>query len=158
MDRQAEHLELRCPNCRWSEFCGRMEMANWLRKARKLTARSRMETEVMIEVFRATAASLACPSCGQVGLAAVSADAPFDWPELKRCGVCSQPIGQERLEAVPDATLCAACQRNEEQGRPPSVTDYCPRCGAPMMLRPSRTAGVTRYVPTCTGNPPCRGD
>lgn len=151
-----EPLELRCPACNWSESCGRMEMVKWLRKARKLTSRSKMETEIMVQVFSAAVAGFLCPGCGQRGLAIGAAEDRSDWPEGKLCGVCRRPIPKERLEVIPDANLCAACQDDEDQGRPPSVTDYCPRCGAPMTLRPSRTAGVVRYVPTCTAVPPCR--
>jgi RNA polymerase-binding protein DksA len=32
------------------------------------------------------------------------------------CESCGQPIGEERLEAVPWATLCIDCKRKEEQG------------------------------------------
>lgn len=29
--------------------------------------------------------------------------------ELGRCGACGDPIGAERLDALPDATRCIAC-------------------------------------------------
>ncbi len=32
------------------------------------------------------------------------------------CESCGQPIGEERLEAMPWATLCIECKRKEEQG------------------------------------------
>jgi len=51
---------------------------------------------------------------------------------------------------------CLACSWAEESGQAPAAVEFCPRCGAPMELRPSKSAGVTRYVMTCTANPPCR--
>jgi DnaK suppressor protein len=32
------------------------------------------------------------------------------------CARCGKPIGEERLEAMPYATLCIACKRIEERG------------------------------------------
>lgn len=32
------------------------------------------------------------------------------------CSRCGQPIAEERLEAMPYATLCIACKRAEERG------------------------------------------
>jgi predicted RNA-binding Zn-ribbon protein involved in translation (DUF1610 family) len=111
----------------------------------------------MYEVFRATADKFACPECRHVGLSAAPApDDGTDWPDARDCASCGKPISQERLEAVPGATLCAACQRDEELGRARTEIEYCPRCGAPMELRLSRAGGLTRYVLACTASPPCR--
>lgn len=152
-----EYFELRCRRCSWCQVCGPEEVVGWLRKARKLRAGGAPEWEILVEVFLAAAPRLVCPECGAEGLSAGPApDDAGDWPELKTCASCSAPIEEERLRAVPGATLCAACQRDEELGRGCRETDYCPRCGAPMELRPSRSGGVTRYVLACTANPPCR--
>lgn len=35
-----------------------------------------------------------------------------------RCAECAQPINPERLEALPYATLCIDCQRQQEQAWP----------------------------------------
>ncbi len=111
----------------------------------------------MHEVLRATAGRLACPECGKVGLAAaLAADDTADWPGPRPCAACGQPISEERLRVLPSATLCAACQREEELGHPKTETEHCPRCGAPMKLRPAKTGAVTRYVLSCTADPPCR--
>jgi DnaK suppressor protein len=32
------------------------------------------------------------------------------------CGSCSQPIAEERLEALPWTTRCIDCKRREERG------------------------------------------
>ena len=63
---------------------------------------------------------------------------------------------RERLELLPDTTFCAACQRKAERGETTTETEYCPKCGAPMAVRLSRAAGLTRYVLVCTAQPPCR--
>jgi hypothetical protein len=111
----------------------------------------------MHEVLRAAAGRLACPACGKVGLVAEPApDDQPDWPGPRPCAACGKPISQKRQRAVPGATLCTACQQDEELGRAKTETDYCPRCGAPMKLRPCKTGGITRYVLTCTAEPPCR--
>ncbi len=157
MSSQSQYLELRCPECSWAEVCGPEAVTRWLRGAKKLRAGHAPEIEILYEVFRATAGQLACPKCGKKGLAAgPAAEDEADWPGSRPCPSCGKPIPQERLEAVPDATLCAACRRDEERGRRPTEVDYCPRCGAPMELRLTKSGGITRYVLTCTAVPPCR--
>ena len=151
------YVELRCPRCAWAEVCGPGEVARWLRQARKLRAQSEPEWEILYELLRATSAQLACPECGTRGLAV--GPAPEDltaWPGDVVCKACGKSISRERLEAVPGAALCAGCQRAEETGRPNVEVEYCPKCGAPMELRPKRSGGITRYVMTCTADPPCR--
>ena len=153
---QRSYVELRCPRCPWTEVCGPKDVVRWLRTARKLRAAGQPEWEVLCELLQSAAGQLPCPGCGAVGLVVGPARDDADWPELRRCAACGKTIDGERLEAVPDATLCAACQRAEESGRPQEEIEYCPKCGAPMELRPTRGAGVTRYVMACTAVPPCR--
>lgn len=131
-------------------------MTDWLRQVGKVRPGREPEAEILFEVFRGSAGQFACPDCGQVGLVVSEATGDFDWPEARACQGCGQPIPAERLEALPDAEYCARCQEALEQGRPVGPTEYCPRCGAPMAMRLSRTAGVTRYVMVCTHSPPCR--
>jgi hypothetical protein len=151
------YLELRCRACSWRDLCGPEAVAAWLRKAKKLRAGRQPEQEILYEVFCATAGQLACPKCGAVGLVASPApDDRADWPEARLCESCSKPIPKERLQALPGATRCAACQRDEEVGRASGEAEYCPRCGALMELRLSRSGGLTRYAMACTANPPCR--
>ncbi|MHB1038452.1 MAG: TraR/DksA family transcriptional regulator [Pirellulales bacterium] len=151
------YLELRCRACSWSEACGPDAMIRWLVKAKKVRPGRAPEPEILVEVFRATAGQLACPQCGEMGLEVGQAvEDEVDWPSARSCAACAKPIPPERLAVVPNATLCAACQRDEEQGRAKVEVEYCPRCGSPMELRQSRATGVTRYVLACTGNPPCR--
>jgi len=156
MAREPEYVELRCPACSWAEVCGPTGVTEWLRRARKLRARDLPEWEIMVEVLLAAGAKLECPGCGATGLAVGPADEADDWPETATCESCGKPIPVERLAALPGARRCAACQRAEETGRAPAAAEFCPRCGAPMELRLSKTVGVTRYLMTCTANPPCR--
>jgi hypothetical protein len=153
---EREYIELRCSECSWAEVCGPTGVGEWLRRARKLRAGELPEWEIMVEVLRAAAAKLVCPDCGATGLVALPADEGAGWPRAANCEVCGSLIPAERLAALPGATRCAACQRAEEAGRTPAATEFCPRCGAAMELKPSKSAGVTRYVMTCTANPPCR--
>ena len=155
MNHDRTYLELRCPGCSWSEVCGPAEIAQWLLRAGKLRRGSDPEWEIMVEVLRATAPKLACPECGRAGLCLGPARDDADWPETL-CEACSRPIERERLELLPDTTFCAACQRKAERGETTTETEYCPKCGAPMAVKPSKSAGLTRYVMVCTGDPPCR--
>ena len=157
MSHSPTYVELRCRRCRWSEVCGPGEVARWLRQARKLRSASKPEPVILHELLRAAAGQLVCPECGTSGLAV--GPAPEDltaWPGDVVCKACGKSIPPERLKAVPGATLCAACQRAEETGRANCEIEYCPKCGAPMELRPKRSGGLTRYVMTCTADPPCR--
>jgi predicted RNA-binding Zn-ribbon protein involved in translation (DUF1610 family) len=149
-------LELHCRACSSSEVLSEGRMAARLRELRKLRARSNPGPEIVAELFKAAAAEMTCPACGATGLvAAPPAEEQFDWPEPRRCEACDGTIEPERLELLPDTALCAACQRQLEQGTTPGATEYCPRCGAPMVLRLSR-GGVARYRMACTSDPPCR--
>ncbi|NQU24368.1 MAG: TraR/DksA C4-type zinc finger protein [Candidatus Nealsonbacteria bacterium] len=157
MNHDTRYLELRYGACSWSEVCGITQMAGWLRKAGKLRADKQIEPDLMIEVLSATAGQLTCPQCERLGLtAAAPPDDADDWPEARACEACSRPIDPQRLEAVADATLCAACQRKDELGQLETETEYCPKCGSVMQLQPGKSRGITRYVYVCTGNPPCR--
>lgn len=157
MNGPTAYLELRCPRCSWSELCGTEGMARWLAKARKLRPGREPDAEILAELFRVAAPGLACPACGETGLAAgLPEEDRFDWPGGRNCEACKKAIPRERLEALPEAVLCAACQRDEELGRGKTEPDYCPRCGSPMELRLSRAGGITRYALACTAQPPCR--
>ena len=150
------HLELRCPACAWREVCGPHTVAAWLRKAGKLRANRVLEPAVLYEVFYAAAGQLTCPKCGKVGLGVGSAAEDLsEWPGARLCECCGKPIPRERVEAIPNTTRCAACQRDDESGRPRERIEYCPRCGAPMEIRVVESGGRTRYVLGCSGNPPC---
>jgi len=156
MSQPNPHYELRCPQCSWTEVCGTEGMIRGLLTIGKIRHGREPDLEILIELFQAMVGQMACPECGAKGLAVAPVDDEADWPDERPCAVCGRLISAERLEALPNATLCAACQRAEEEGRAPVEQEYCPRCGSPMTLRPTTTGGVTRYKLVCTGNPPCR--
>lgn len=148
---------VRCPKCGHSELVLVGTAADWLRKAGMLRRTSRPSPAELAELLPVAAGQVACPQCGSKGLSVAAWDqetTSSDWPEARRCEGCGGAIEPERLELMPDAKQCSACQRKSE--RPGAAVDgeYCPRCGSPMTLRAS-TAGVTRYRLTCT-NSRCR--
>jgi len=156
MSPRGPYWERRCPACAWNEVYGTEGMIRALAAAGKIRPGREPEVEILLELFRVFAEQQPCPQCGATGLTLRDAADDVDWPEARACAACRRPIAAERLAALPQATLCAACQRDEELGRAPAEVDYCPRCGAPMELRPSRSAGITRYELVCTSVPPCR--
>ena len=157
---EPRRIDLSCPDCHWRQACGPQGTADWLRKAGMLKRNREPSADELAELLLAAAVRLPCPECGHDGLLARdAADEAEDWPDARPCQDCGRPISAERLEALPRATLCAACQRGEERGDP-SVSeeaDYCPRCGSPMTVRKSGGTGITRYVAVCSDFPRCRG-
>jgi hypothetical protein len=132
-------------------------MAHWLQQAGKIRAGRKPEPDILAELFRSSAGQFTCPECGHIGLmVALDEEDNGDWPGPRPCSDCGRPIPAERLEAVPGTTLCSACQQRDESGGPPAQVEYCPKCGAPMELRLTRTPGISRYVMACTASPPCR--
>jgi hypothetical protein len=130
-------------------------MIDWLHRARRVRRDVEPDPDILAELFRVSAASFRCPQCGATGLVIGAAPADDDeaWGMARKCDSCCQPIAPERLEALPDARLCAACQAGDERGQPPGPVEYCARCGSVMVVRPSRGPGVTRYTLVC---PDCR--
>ncbi|NUQ64024.1 MAG: TraR/DksA C4-type zinc finger protein [Pirellulales bacterium] len=155
MNEDIEYLELSCPDCSWSEVCGPAGVARWLRAAKKVRTGREPQYDIMVALLLGTAGQLTCPRCGRTGLAAGPPRDDVLWADNTTCQSCSRPIPRERLEAVPGTRLCAACRQAEESGGAGEV-EYCPRCGSPMELRLSRSAGISRYVMECTASPPCR--
>lgn len=156
MSSERDDYDLRCPACGWSGQCAPEEMARWLVQAGKLRSKGWPEREVLVELFRTSASAFVCPECRHQGMIAAPAAEDLDWPGPVYCASCRRPIPRERLEAIPGTKLCAACQGAEESGHGRVETEYCPRCGAPMALRPTRGGGLTRYRMACTATPPCR--
>jgi hypothetical protein len=105
---------------------------------------------------------MTCPLCKEKKLTAnPSADDAIDataddWQAAVLCEVCREAIAPERLEAIPGAKQCAACQGRTEAGQQVDEPDFCPNCGALVEVRVSRGGGITRYKRVCTGEPPCR--
>jgi hypothetical protein len=150
--------ELNCDNCGWRTVCGADDAAARLRLIGVLRREPGPDEDVLAALFVEAAPRMACPICKEKRLAAAQADdvEGDDWQAAVLCEVCRQPIPPERLDAVPEAKRCAACQGLAEAGRLAEEPEYCPNCGAIIEVRVSRGAGITRYKRVCTGNPPCR--
>ena len=172
---------LSCESCSWRSVCSQDATIQRIRSVGMLRRQAEPDDELIAELLPLAAAKMACPACSAIGLRIGETDgnnaqdhdaqAHDDWPrdqgsrdqwpsdqwnDAVVCEVCRQPIPPERVEAVPDATRCAACQTEAEAGREPEEPDYCPRCGSLMVLRVGNAGGVTRYKLFCTGSPPCR--
>lgn len=150
--------ELTCRDCGWRTVCGEAEIARRLRKLGAFRRAPRPPEELVREVLASRSDELRCDQCRSANLA-VTLDAASDddgeWDQVVVCEVCRKPIPRERLEVVPGARRCAACQSAADVGALAAESEYCPKCGSLMELRVSRS-GVTRYKMVCTGNPPCR--
>jgi ribonuclease HI len=77
------------------------------------------------------------------------------------CPDCGQTIPAERLEAVPGATLCVACQRDKEIEPAVERTPECPRCAqkgikAPLVWRTARAPARSGYFLGCSRYPACQ--
>jgi hypothetical protein len=150
---------LDCPACHWRTICGEAEIVRRLRTVGAFRRAPLPPEEIIAEVLRSHGPKLPCDRCGQPGLRiGPGADASDggEWEQVVVCEICRQPLPPERLEFVPHATRCTACQDATDRGATFIQPDYCPKCGAVLELRVSRAGGVTRYKLWCTGNPPCR--
>ncbi len=148
-----EMMELTCPGCSWNETCGGEDMLDWLRRVGMLRRAKDPGYALVRELFVSSAGRFSCPECGRAGLAVEIAspeEADDDWGEGRLCGACQKPIPPERLEIFPDAEYCAACQDAASDADASEEPEFCPKCGAMMTLRTSRSGGITRYVMACT--------
>lgn len=152
-------VELTCPGCHWRTLCGDEEIARRLRQLGLFRRAPDPPEELILELLKSHGARLACDHCRQQGLV-VDQDAAGrdddDWQTAVVCEVCRKAIPDERLQALPDAQRCVACQDAEDRGATAVEPDYCPKCGSLLELRVARGSGVTRYKLACTGQPPCR--
>ena len=82
---------------------------------------------------------------------------------VTKCEACGVPIHPERLEAIPEATVCVECQRNRETApkdwRRPQGVD-CPRCAhrgirSPLVWRNARDPNIPGYFLGCSSYPRC---
>lgn len=150
--------ELRCAACGWVECCGPPAILRWLQSAGLLRRNKSADVAEQVELLRVTAPRLTCPTCGHTGLELTEhTDDDRDWPGTRRCADCNRPIDPERVDALPNATLCAACQGKEDREGGAGPVEYCPRCGSPMIVRRGGGTGITRYEQVCSDWPRCRG-
>ncbi len=140
-------FDLTCPECDWSQLCDIAAMRQWLTRAGMLRRATDPDASLVVELFRTAHGKLLCQQCN----AAVYIEEAIDkdnWSDERDCEGCGRPIPAARLEAIPTATLCAACQGKVDRGEPIGEAEYCERCGGIMVLRKTG-AGVTRYVLRC---------
>ncbi len=104
------------------------------------------EAALVVELFRQSREDFECPECDAVLL--IEVPAQDDWPAARKCDGCGQPIPSARIEALPAATMCAACQEKTERGEAVGEAEYCPHCGGILVMRKA-AAGITRYVMRC---------
>ncbi|HYO25360.1 MAG TPA: TraR/DksA C4-type zinc finger protein [Lacipirellulaceae bacterium] len=151
-------IQLQCDACGWWTLCGEPEIVRRLRAVGHFRRASDPPEEIVREVLRTDGRRLACDRCRATGLRLADGAEPdaAQWDQVVMCEVCRQPIPPERLEVLPWAKRCAACQGQTDRGATFAEPDYCPRCGSLVEVRVSRAGGVTRYKLWCTGNPPCR--
>jgi hypothetical protein len=141
--------------CGTSDAVARLRLIGLLRRDKD------PHDDVVAALLVEAAPRMKCPLCKEKKLAArpsgeEAGEFADDWQAAVLCEVCREPIDPERLEAIPGAKRCAACQGKSETGQLAEEPDYCPNCGALVELRVSRGDGITRYKRVCTGEPPCR--
>lgn len=150
-------LLLRCTACNWSQALDEPGLVRWLAGHGQLRERTDTKGAMLRELALALVPGHACPRCAHVGLSAQLEDTDaLDWPTARRCEGCGGLIGELRLEVFPDARMCKPCQEQLDCGESPSTGEFCPRCGAAMIVRPSRGRGIRRYVLECSARPACR--
>lgn len=82
----------------------------------------------------------------------------------RECAICGKAIAAERLEAVPDATLCVECQGADEKGAPIPESysgESCPRCAklgmdAALVWRRARDPSIPGEFLGCSRYPACQ--
>lgn len=151
-------LDLHCPVCDWREVCGREELQAHLLRVGMLKRSAVPEEDVLLELIKAAKERLTCPECGQRGLdLEPPAEEQVDWEPTVYCEVCGDLIPRERLEAFPNARVCAECQARKEAGAPAKDRKFCPRCGQPMEYRKvTQEDGRPRFILACKSYPDCR--
>ncbi|MEM8866226.1 MAG: TraR/DksA C4-type zinc finger protein [Planctomycetota bacterium] len=162
---------LHCAECGWRTVAGAADLAARLRLVGQLRRDKDPSDELIAELLPSAAKRMTCPLCKSIGLRvgdptagdefddefSDAAESPGDWQAAVLCEVCREPIDPERLEFVPDAKRCVACQGKAEAGAlEEDEPEFCPKCGSLVELRVSRGSGLTRYKRFCTGIPPCR--
>ena len=148
--------KLQCRSCSWQTTSGRDDLISRLRLVGLLRRDKEPEKEIILALLEDAAARMTCPSCKSIGLSVSEADEEDwdDWQAAVLCIHCRKPIPPERVEALPGVKTCVECQGMEETGTLPEEPDFCPRCGALVELRVSRSGGITRYKRFCTSG--CR--
>ncbi|WP_146397309.1 TraR/DksA C4-type zinc finger protein [Pseudobythopirellula maris] len=151
--------ELSCKACGWRTVCGLPDLISRLRLVGVLRRAAEPAAGLVAELLPDAVGRMTCPRCKEIGLTAAEVepdDDADDWLAAVLCERCRKPIPPERLEALPGAKRCVACQgESEAPGDDDALEpDFCPKCGALVELRVSRGGGLTRYRQFCTAG--CR--
>ena len=151
--------KLGCLSCGWEkkmDSAGRLKFLQRKGHARKIRD---PHNALLPELFRALVDDLKCEECksGRVTLSetviniAPEEDDDELWGGPRRCKQCNAVIGKERLEALPEATICIACATASVCASKcdDATNEYCPSCGAQMIFAVSSNRGNT-YSMRCT--------
>jgi hypothetical protein len=155
MTRGPERLRISCPHCSAEERVDRAELAARLRRLGMLKRDDERDVRYLLQLAKGSRAGIECSTCGSGGVKVDLAEAADEWDGPRRaCAACGAAIPPERLQLLPDAELCAACQQRIDGGQSPDQhDDFCPRCGTRMTVRPRRGRGIAGYEMIC---PACR--
>lgn len=146
------YFQLVCPECSNQKVLSVTEMHSALIALGKMKRQQAPDLEILLEVFRTTPDTAACPDCGLSPreISAVTDD--FDDLAPRKCEHCSVIIPPERLEVFPDITTCTQCaSQSNNLATEMSASDFCPRCGDLMMTAQTHRGGISRYVFKCSG-------
>lgn len=151
---------LTCKQCdekqKW-DAAGRLRA---LQKAGHLRKVTDPKSPLVDELFTSQVSSLPCPSCKQAGYLHLTwidpqeqADSEDDDWGGRLCKSCRQPIPAERLQVIPNATLCVACQQTEVCASNCSTLsdESCPKCGNWLHIETRRSSLRTHILrcPAC---------
>ncbi len=153
-------LEVRCLSCDAIQTLDRGLRLRWLQRAGHLRRVNDPSSPLIDELFKHQFASFVCSECGSSHLRSKPMDvrrqsdseAEF-CGEQRLCQSCRQPIGRERLEALPTATLCIDCQNTESCATACNTLsdEACPKCGGWLHWKFSASEIGTRrlHCPVC---------
>ena len=144
------YFQLDCPRCSHQKVISVNEMHLALMALGKMKRQRAPDLDILLEIFRTTPNTAACPDCGHSPRAVSPLTDDFDDLAPRTCEHCSGIIPPERLEVFPDITTCAQCadQPNTLTAHM-SASDFCPRCGDLMKTVQLQRSGVSRYVFKC---------
>ena len=148
-------FEVNCDACTWHALWDDRQIERTLQGVGMLRRANSPDPALLHELIHGVRAKLNCPECGEPGIR-VSLFEEGAWQEAVLCEVCRKPIPPQRLDAIPDAVRCVACQEELEGGAVNEEPEFCAKCGSPLVLKVSNSQGITRYRLLCTASPPCR--
>ena len=138
---------LRCPACGWQKLCGPEDMLARLRALGMLRREAQPPLAMVLELLQAQLSRLRCDACSAAGLVCLDVADDFDdWGTGRLCASCGRPLPAERLELLPDAQRCAACEQTHQVT---ADAEFCPRCGGQLQVKSGRGPGVARYRLVC---------